>query len=52
MDKYLETMNTYVSCSIIFFPESREVYEIMWKKCGAVGQSIDDNIMRGMRFAR
>ena len=30
-DKFAEVIKTHSSCSTIFFPENRAVYEIMWK---------------------
>jgi hypothetical protein len=31
-------------------PEDRAAYEIMWKKCGRVGQTTDDSTTRRMRI--
>jgi len=38
--------NTYFV--IIFPPENRAVYEMMWKKYGKARQATDDNILRRM----
>jgi len=47
----VQNIKTHILCSVVFSPENRAVYEIMWKKCCTVGQATDDNKIRRMRFA-
>ena len=45
-----ENQNTHFTFNK-FFSENRTVCEIMWKNCGRVGQTTDDNKIRHMRIA-
>jgi len=45
-----EIQNTHFMVSNCF-PESRRVYEIMWKKYGRAGQATDDSIIRCVKDA-
>jgi len=35
----MEELTTHILCSITFSSENRDVYEIMWEKCGRAGQA-------------
>ena len=39
----LQKIKTYILCSINFSPESRAIYEIMWKNIVQPEQAKDDN---------
>ena len=48
--KVVEILETHILCSIIFFPESRAVYEILWKNV-VQHDKPDHNIIRCIRPA-
>jgi hypothetical protein len=48
-----ENWNTHcmIKRFFFFFPENRDVYEIMWKRCGKARQPTNDNTIRLMRWS-
>jgi hypothetical protein len=47
--KFVDKINTFYVQQL--FPQSRSVYEIMWKNYGRARRATDDKITRRMRFA-
>jgi len=40
----VEEVKTHILCSLSFFPENREIRDVMWKNIGRAGQATDDNL--------
>ena len=44
--KFVEAIETYILCSIIFFFGNHSFNEIMWEKYGTARQDREDNMLR------